>query len=52
MKYETLIITGFFAVLIYIFYLLVFGILHGIRGIIIWSFVFLVLIILGKLVFS
>jgi len=52
MEYETLIITGFFAILIYIFYLLIFGILHGLKGIIIWSFIALVLVVLGKLVFS
>ena len=52
MEYESVIYTIFFGILIFILYLFVFGILHGARGIINWSVIALVLVIILKAVKS
>lgn len=52
MEYESVIYTIFFGILIFILYLFVFGILHGINGIINWSIIALVLVIILKAVKS
>jgi len=52
MEYKNVVYTIFFGILIFILYLFVFGILHGIKGIINWTVIALVFLMILKVVKS
>lgn len=52
MEYESVVYAIFFGILIYILYFFVFGMLHGVIGIINWTVIALLLVIIIKVVKS